>query len=66
LLDESGGAIVAGYPYANLVRGALLEELGRNDAAVAALEQAASAARNAHEARQIGERITRIRERGRS
>jgi RNA polymerase sigma-70 factor (ECF subfamily) len=62
LLDES----VAEYPYADLVRGALLEELGRNVDAIAALERAAAAARNAHEARQIGERIARIRRRAAS
>jgi RNA polymerase sigma-70 factor (ECF subfamily) len=60
LLDEEG---VAGYPYVHLVRGALLEELGRDEAAIDALEHAAAEARNAHEARQIRERITRIRER---
>jgi RNA polymerase sigma-70 factor (ECF subfamily) len=60
LLDAS----VAGYPYADLVRGALLEELGRDDDAVAALERAAAAARNPHEARQIHERVARIRRRG--
>jgi RNA polymerase sigma-70 factor (ECF subfamily) len=59
LLDGS----VAGYPYADLVRGALLEELGEDDAAITALERAAAAARNAHEVRQIGERIVRIRSR---
>jgi RNA polymerase sigma-70 factor (ECF subfamily) len=59
LLDES----VASYPYADLVRGALLEELGEDNAAIAALERAAAAARNAHERRQIGERIARIRSR---
>jgi RNA polymerase sigma-70 factor (ECF subfamily) len=62
LLDES----VAGYPYADLVRGALLEELGQGDAAIAALGRAAASARNAHEERQIGERIARIRDRAKS
>jgi RNA polymerase sigma-70 factor (ECF subfamily) len=57
LLDES----VAGYPYAELVRGALLEELGRDDEAISALDRAASAARNVHEARQVRQRIDRIR-----
>jgi RNA polymerase sigma-70 factor (ECF subfamily) len=57
LLDES----VSGYPYADLVRGALLEELGRDADAIAALERAATAARNAHEARQVRERIASIR-----
>jgi RNA polymerase sigma-70 factor (ECF subfamily) len=66
LLDEDGGAVVDGYPYAHLVRGTLLDELGRDAEAVAALERAAASARNAHEARQIVDRITRIREKGRS
>jgi predicted RNA polymerase sigma factor len=57
---------VADYPYAHLVRGALLEELGRDAAAIDALERAVAVARNAHEARQIGERIERIRARGRA
>jgi RNA polymerase sigma-70 factor (ECF subfamily) len=57
LLDES----VSGYPYADLVRGALLEELGHDAEAIAALERAAKAARNAHEARQVRERIASIR-----
>jgi RNA polymerase sigma-70 factor (ECF subfamily) len=66
LLDEGGGAMVDGYPYAHLVRGTLLDELGRDDAAITALEHAAGVARNAHEAGQIRDRIARIRERGRS
>lgn len=61
LLDEA-----IDYPYAHLVRGALLEELGRDDEAIASLERAAKDARSAHEARQIEERIERIRERRRS
>jgi RNA polymerase sigma-70 factor (ECF subfamily) len=56
LLDES----VAGHPYADLVRGALLEEIGECDEAIATLHRAAAAARNAHEERQIRERIARI------
>jgi RNA polymerase sigma-70 factor (ECF subfamily) len=62
LLDES----VADYPYAHLVRGALLEEAGRHGAAIEAYERAARVARNAHEARQIRERIERVRAKGRS
>lgn len=62
LLDEGD----ASYPYAHLVRGALLEEIGRGEEAITALERAAAGARNGHEARQIHERIARIRERGRS
>jgi predicted RNA polymerase sigma factor len=45
------------------VRGALLEELGRHAAAIAALERAAKDARNPEEARQIADRIARIRAR---
>ena len=63
LLDEGGAN---GYPYVHLVRGALLEELGRDEAAIDALERAAREARNAHEARQIQQRIVRIRERVRT
>jgi RNA polymerase sigma-70 factor, ECF subfamily len=62
LLDSS----VLGYPYAELVRGALLEELGRDEEAIAALDRAADSARNSHEARQIRQRIERIRERSRT
>ncbi len=59
LLDEGD----TDYPYAHLVRGALLEELGSDEAAIAALEHAAAHARNGHEARQIRDRIARARER---
>jgi predicted RNA polymerase sigma factor len=38
LLDDAGDERLADYPYAHLVRGALLEELGRDEAAIAALE----------------------------
>lgn len=62
LLDES----VRTEPYSHLVRGALLEELGRDEEALAALELARAHARNAHEASQIQQRITRLRERGQS
>lgn len=51
---------------AHLVRGALLEELGRDDEAIASLDAAASHARNEQEARQIRARIARLREKGRS
>jgi RNA polymerase sigma-70 factor, ECF subfamily len=61
LLDER----VAGYPYRHLVRGALLEELGRDAEAIRSYEEAMSHTRNAHEARQIGERVARLREKGR-
>jgi RNA polymerase sigma-70 factor (ECF subfamily) len=61
LLDADGGVAVASYPYAHLVRGALLEELGERRAAVQELELAASHARNDHEQRQIRARIARLR-----
>lgn len=62
LLDE----FVRDEPYAHLVRGALLEELGRDDEALAALALALAHARNGHEASQIQERIKRVRARGQS
>ena len=62
LLDDS----VADYPYVHLIRGALFEELGRDEEAIASLHQATSHARNEHEARQIRERIARLREKSRS
>jgi RNA polymerase sigma-70 factor, ECF subfamily len=49
------------YPYAQLVRGALLEQLCRRDEAIAALEQAKAAARNAAESAQIEQRLRRLR-----
>jgi RNA polymerase sigma-70 factor (ECF subfamily) len=57
---------LVGSPYADLVRGALLEELGRDEEATVALDRAAASARNPHEARQIRERIERNRTRSRS
>jgi RNA polymerase sigma-70 factor, ECF subfamily len=60
LLDEQQRE----YSYAHLVRGALLEELGRHAEAIAALERAAASARNAQEERQIRDRIERIRQTG--
>jgi RNA polymerase sigma-70 factor (ECF subfamily) len=49
------------YPYAHLVRGVLLDELGRRDEAIAALEHAKAGARNSAEAAQIEERLRRAR-----
>lgn len=49
------------YPYLHLVRGELLAEVGQPEAAVDALGRAADGARNAHEARQIRQRIERLR-----
>jgi RNA polymerase sigma-70 factor, ECF subfamily len=63
LLDGPGVPDAAAYPYAHLVRGALLEELGRDDDAIAALQLARAQARNAHERGQIDSRIDRLRHR---
>lgn len=57
LLDDIDAA---DYPYVHLVRGELLDEVGQPQAAVDSLVRAADAARNAHEARQIQDRIERI------
>jgi RNA polymerase sigma-70 factor (ECF subfamily) len=51
------------YPYASLVRGTLLAEVG-SPAAAAALEEAAGRARNEHERRQILEQLSRLPGRG--
>ena len=48
--------------YGWLVRGALLEELGRHGEAVTALERAASLARSDEERRQIDERLAASRD----
>lgn len=47
--------------YAELVRGALLEETGQRDEAVRALERAVAGARNPHERDQIRARLERLR-----
>ncbi len=62
LLEESAG----GAPYADAVRGALLEELDRHEEAIEAFERAAAGARNDHEARQLRDRARRLRAKGRS
>ena len=62
LLDET----VVDAPYADVVRGALLEELGEDAAAIDALTRAAERARNAHEAAQLRDRADRLRAKGRS
>jgi RNA polymerase sigma-70 factor (ECF subfamily) len=62
LLEECDGAA----PYADAVRGALLEELGRHREAIDALERAAAHARNAHEAGHLRERAGRLRAKGES
>ena len=48
------------YPYVHLVRGVLLEELGRLSDARAELEEAERLARNAAERAQIGARLARL------
>jgi RNA polymerase sigma-70 factor (ECF subfamily) len=60
LLEVQDGIDASRYPYVHLVRGALLGELGRLDAARQALEQAEAQARNGHEAEQIRGRIARL------
>lgn len=60
LLDGEGGVESRQYPYVHLVRGALLEEVGRIEEARAALRLAAKHARNRHEAEQITARIDRL------
>jgi RNA polymerase sigma-70 factor, ECF subfamily len=49
------------HPYSHLVRGVLLEELGRRTEAIAALERAKTGARNGEEAAQIEARLVRLR-----
>jgi RNA polymerase sigma-70 factor, ECF subfamily len=51
---------VSGYPYVHLVRGALLEELGRDDEAREALRRALAHARNAAEREQITRRLSAL------
>jgi RNA polymerase sigma-70 factor (ECF subfamily) len=61
LLDlDDDGMDVRGYPYYPLVRGALLEELGRIEDARACLELAVERARNMHEAEQVKARLARL------
>ncbi|HEX9297947.1 MAG TPA: hypothetical protein VF881_19035 [Polyangiaceae bacterium] len=59
LLDE-GGIDCSAYPYAHLVRGILLEDLGRCDEARAELANALGLARNAWEEAQIRDRLERL------
>ncbi|WP_437743550.1 sigma-70 family RNA polymerase sigma factor [Sorangium sp. So ce1504] len=54
---------LARYPYAHLVQGVLLEETGRVDQALAALERARDCAANAAERAQIEQRIDALRPR---
>lgn len=60
LLDGDSATDAAGYPYVHLVRGTLLEELGRVDEARMSLALASQHARNAHERAQIQARIERL------
>ena len=59
-LLDAGTVETREYPYVHLVRGTLLEELGRAEQARASLAIAMANARNAHEAAQIKARIERI------
>jgi RNA polymerase sigma-70 factor (ECF subfamily) len=58
LLDAHGASDVSDYPYVHLVRGALLEELGRNADAQEALVRARARARNAAEREQVERRLS--------
>ena len=60
LLECDDGLDVREYPYYHLVRGAILEELGRIDEARASLLRAVERSRNAHEAEQVKARIARL------
>lgn len=60
LLEQGGEAGAAGYPYAHLVRGALLQELGRHADAREALLLAHQHARNAAERAQIESRLATV------
>lgn len=60
LLDQDGDRSTTGYPYAHLVRGALLQELGRDVEARAALVLAHQHARNAAERAQIEARLANL------
>lgn len=64
LLEDRGGPDVRGYPYVHLVRGTLLEELGRTDEARAALALARDAARNVAERMQIELRLAKLDDAG--
>lgn len=60
LLDAAAGPDVSGYPYVHLVRGALLQDLGRRDEARQALARARASARNAAEREQIDRRLSEL------
>lgn len=58
ILQKGAGPDVSGYPYVHLVRGALLEDLGRHDEARDAFTRARAGARNAAEREQINRRLS--------
>jgi RNA polymerase sigma-70 factor (ECF subfamily) len=60
LLEGGAGPDVRGYPYVHLVRGALLEDLGRHDEARHALTRAREGARNNAEREQIDRRLSAL------
>jgi RNA polymerase sigma-70 factor (ECF subfamily) len=60
LLERHDGMDVRSYPYYHLVRGAILEALGRIEEARASLLCAVERSRNAHEAEQVKARIARL------
>jgi RNA polymerase sigma-70 factor, ECF subfamily len=60
LLERDDGLDVRGYPYYHLVRGAILEQLGRVDEARASLLCAVERSRNPHEAEQVRARLDRL------
>ena len=60
LLERDDATGVGDYPYYHLVRGAILEQLGRVDEARAELLRAVERARNPQEAAQVRARIERL------
>jgi RNA polymerase sigma-70 factor, ECF subfamily len=62
LLGGDSTGLAETYPYARVVRGVLLGELGRREEAIAALELARGGARNAREAEAITRRIEALRQ----
>jgi len=60
LLEQDGEPDASGYPYVHLVRGALLEELGRHGEARDALLLARQHARNAAERAQVEARLAKL------
>ncbi|MFZ5896246.1 MAG: RNA polymerase sigma factor [Myxococcota bacterium] len=59
-LLDSADIDAQSYPYVHLVRGTLLADAGQSAAAAESLREAARLSRNAHERRQIEERIARL------